>query len=103
MALTEFEAFDSEAKAKKNLVQAVEHVAKKLGNTPAICRKCYIHPAVFDGYLDGSLLEGLKARADEVLDGATEGLTAEEVAITAYLSRRLGEAIAHPDTKPLKT
>ena len=33
----------------------------RLGNTPAICRKCYIHPAVFEGYLDGSLAEGLKA------------------------------------------
>ena len=101
-ALTEFEAFDSTAKAKKNLVQAVEQVAKKLGNTPAICRKCYIHPAVFEGYLDGSLLEGLKARADEVLDHDTSGLTAEEVAITAYLSRRLGEAIDDPKGKPLK-
>ena len=102
-ALTGLEAFDSAAKAKKNLVQAVEHVAQQLGNTPAICRKCYIHPAVFDGYLDGSLLEGLKARADEVLDGQSTGLTAEEVAITAYLSRRLGEAIDHPKDKPLKT
>lgn len=102
-ALVEFEAFDSTAKAKKNLVQAVAHVAERLGNTPAICRKCYIHPAVFDGYLDGSLLEGLKSRADEVLDGAKTGLTAEEVAITAYLSRRLGEAIDDPKGKPLKS
>jgi DNA topoisomerase-1 len=101
-ALVEFEAFDTAAKAKKNLVQAVAHVAERLGNTPAICRKCYIHPAVFDGYLDGSLLEGLKTRADEVLDGAKTGLTAEEVAITAYLSRRLGEAIDDPKGKPLK-
>ena len=98
--LKDFESFDSATKAKKNLVEAVETVAKKLGNTPAICRKCYIHPAVFEGYLDGSLLEGLKARADEVLDNHESGLTAEEIAITAYLSRRLGEAITHPE-KPL--
>ena len=71
-------------------------VAKRLGNTPAICRKCYIHPAVFEGYLDGSLLEGLKLRADEVLDGDTGGLTAEEVAITGYLSRRLGRGHRRP-------
>lgn len=101
-ALREFEAFDSEAKARTNLVRAVEDVAKRLGNTPAICRKCYIHPAVFDGYLDGSLLEGLKARADDVLDEKSPGLTPEEVAITAYLSRRLGEAIDDPKGKPLK-
>ena len=101
LALRDRETFDTPAKAKKHLVEVVEHVAKNLGNTPAICRKCYIHPAIFEGYLDGSLLEGLKARADEVLDQHAPGLTAEEVAITAYLSRRLGEAIAHPE-KPLK-
>ncbi len=103
MALAELQAYDSAVQAKKNVVQAVEHVAKQLGNTPAICRKCYIHPAVFDGYLDGSLAEGLKARADAVLDSPASGLTAEEVAVTAFLSRRLGEAIADPEktsTKP---
>ncbi len=68
MALRELERFDSEAKNKKNVVQAVEAVAGLLGNTPSVCRKCYIHPAIFDGYLDGSLLEGLKQRAEEVLD-----------------------------------
>ena len=92
LALRELEAFDSAAKAKKNVVQAVEAVAKLLGNTPAICRKCYIHPAIFEGYLDGSqLLEGLKSRADAALQGDGPGLTAEEVAVAAFLSRRLGE------------
>ena len=94
MALRELERFDTEAKNKKNVVQAVEAVAGLLGNTPSVCRKCYIHPAIFDGYLDGSLLEGLKQRADEALEDTHTGLTAEEVAVTAFLSRRLGEAIA---------
>ncbi len=96
MALHELERYDSEAKNKKNVVQAVEAVAGLLGNTPSVCRKCYIHPAIFDGYLDGSLLEGLKQRADAVLDSEKTGLTAEEVAVTAFLSRRLGEAIDEP-------
>ena len=96
LALHELQQFDTAAAAKKNLVRAVEHVAMQLGNTPAICRKCYIHPAIFEGYLDGSLIEGLKQRADAVLDGHSHGLTAEEVAVTAFLSRRLGEAIADP-------
>ena len=94
MALRELERYDSDAKNKKNVVQAVESVASLLGNTPSVCRKCYIHPAIFDGYLDGSLLEGLKARADEALEDTTTGLTAEEVAVTAFLSRRLGEVAA---------
>ncbi|MBV9653294.1 MAG: DNA topoisomerase IB [Acetobacteraceae bacterium] len=94
LALQELEVFDSQAKAKKNVVQAVEAVSKMLGNTPAICRKCYIHPAIFEGYLDGSLIEGLKARAEEALADPGGGLKAEEVAVTAFLSRRLGEEIA---------
>lgn len=92
-ALAELEKFDSHATAKKEVVKAVESVAKKLGNTPAICRKCYIHPAIFEGYLDGSLAEGLKQRADELLDHPSAGLTAQEIALTAFLSRRLGETI----------
>ena len=96
MALSELERYDTDAKNKKNVVAAVEHVAARLGNTPSVCRKCYIHPAIFDGYLDGSLLEGLKQRAEEVLDHATHELTAEEVAVTAFLSRRLGEVMEEP-------
>lgn len=93
LALHELEAFDSHAKARKNVLQAIEAVSKLLGNTPAICRKCYIHPAIFDGYLDGSLVEAMKQRADAVLADPPQGLKAEEAAVTAFLSRRLGEQI----------
>jgi DNA topoisomerase-1 len=89
VALAELEVFDTKAKAKKNVLRAVEAVAKMLGNTPSICRKCYIHPAIFDAYLDGSLLEGIRARADAVLSQKGGGLTAEEVAVAAFLDRRL--------------
>ena len=94
LALAETELFDTHVKQKRAVVEAVEHVAKKLGNTPAICRKCYIHPAVFEGYLDGSLAEGLKMQADTVLNADIPGLTADEMAVTAFLSRKLGEAIS---------
>jgi DNA topoisomerase-1 len=95
LALRELERFDSKAATKKAVVQAVESVAGLLGNTPAVCRKCYIHPAIVDGYLDGTLAEALKQRADEALEeGSGAGLTAEEAAVTAFLSRRLGEAAA---------
>lgn len=89
VALGGLEAFDSETRAKKNIVQAIENVSKMLGNTPAICRKCYIHPAILDGYLDGSLKDGLKAHAEAVLAERDVSLSAEEVAVMAYLSRRL--------------
>ena len=91
LAFRELERFDTQAASKKAVVQAVESVAGLLGNTPAVCRKCYIHPAIVDGYLDGTLADALKQRADEMLDSDGAGLTAEEAAVTAFLSRRLGE------------
>jgi len=49
--------FESEAEAKQNLVEAVRNVAGRLGNTQAVCRKCYVHPAVIAGYLRGRVIE----------------------------------------------
>jgi DNA topoisomerase-1 len=90
-ALRELAEFDTQATAQKNIVQAVERVAKMLGNTPAICRKCYVHPEIFEGYLDGTLVTALKTRAEEEVKAA-EGLDAEETLVLAYLRHRLGEA-----------
>lgn len=82
-ALQEFEKFDSEAAAKKNVVAAIETVAKRLGNTPAICRKCYVHPVVLDSYLEGSLVEMLRERVDEELSESIGDLEPEEAAVLA--------------------
>ncbi len=89
MALQEFEAFDSQAQAKKNIVRAIEHVAERLGNTPSVCRKCYIHPAVIDAYLDGSMIEALRQRADQEMDESRGHLKPEEAAVLALLQNRL--------------
>src|SRR5688572_10515324 len=62
-ALQELEKFDSEAQAKKNVVRAVEAVAGRLGNTKAVCRKCYIHPEVLNAYMEGALIDNLARRA----------------------------------------
>jgi DNA topoisomerase I len=87
LALQEFELFDTEAKRKR----AVEKVAKHLGNTPAICRRCYIHPAIFDGYLDGTLPTTLKDQTQAYLAENLAGMSAEEAAVAAFLRLRLGE------------
>lgn len=49
--------FDSITEARRNVVSVVESVARRLGNTKAVSRKCYIHPAVLDAYLDGSMVK----------------------------------------------
>jgi DNA topoisomerase-1 len=97
MALQEFEAVDSDAQAKKNIVRAIESVAEKLGNTPSVCRKCYVHPAVLDAYLDGTMLEGLRARAEESLVQDLHDLQPEEAAVLAMLERRLAQETADND------
>jgi DNA topoisomerase-1 len=50
--------------AKRQITEAVTEVARRLGNTAAVCRKCYIHPAVLESYVDGTLAESLAARSE---------------------------------------
>jgi DNA topoisomerase-1 len=86
--LRDYERFDSDAQARRNIVRAVEAVAKCLGNTKAVCRKCYIHPAVFDAYLDGTMLKPVAQRARRTarkIDNLSEG----EAAVLGLLERRL--------------
>lgn len=87
-ALREFEEFSSETQAKKNIVQAIESVARKLGNTKAVCRKCYVHPAVIDAYLDGTTIDVIMKHASRLLR-KFNGLSREEVAVLALLQHRL--------------
>jgi DNA topoisomerase I len=88
-ALREFEDFDTKAAAKRNLTMAIERVAKRLGNTKAVCRKCYIHPAVIDAYMDRSLVATLKARAETELRETIARLPAEEAAVLALLQQAM--------------
>ena len=53
VALKGCEPADSTAQRRSNVVRAIEDVARQLGNTPAVCRKCYVHPAVIHAYLTG--------------------------------------------------
>ena len=78
----------SKAQAKKHLKQAIESVAQKLGNTPTICRKCYVHPAIIDSYLDGSTLNAVRQRASQLRTGGA-GLRPEESSVLALLEKRL--------------
>ncbi len=93
LALQEFEAVDSDAQAKKNIVQAVKSVSERLGNTPAVCRKSYIHPAVLESYTDGSMLGTLRQLTEQELVEAAQDLRSEEAAVMGLLLRRLGQEV----------
>jgi DNA topoisomerase-1 len=84
-ALREMGGFDSQTRAKKNVVQAIKAAAEHLGNTPAICRKCYVHPAITDAYMNGSLLNFLKQYAEQEKKPSKEGLRPEESLVLTFL------------------
>lgn len=93
LALAEFEAFDSDAKAKKNIRAAIEKVSARLGNTPSICRKCYVHPEVFASYLDGGLLLDIKEEIETELREDLSSLKPEEAAVLALLEQRISREV----------
>ncbi|MCJ2090110.1 DNA topoisomerase IB [Methylobacterium sp. E-005] len=89
LALREFESFDSDAAAKRNVRAAIESVAGRLGNTPTICRKCYIHPQILDSYMEGGLLLHVKDVVESELSEDLSSLRSEEAAVLALLQARL--------------
>jgi DNA topoisomerase-1 len=89
IALREFESFTSVTQAKKNIVTAIEAVASMLGNTPAVCRKCYVHPSILDCYLEGTTIETIKQKLDPAVDSGLKNLKAEEAAVVVLLDKRL--------------
>lgn len=99
-ALQEFEQFDTQAKCKRNIRQAIEAVSRRLGNTPAVCRKSYVHPEVLNAYLDGSLLATLRDRVEENLREELAGLRPEEAAVLAFLRKRLARQVDEQPEQP---
>lgn len=94
IALQEFESVTGETQAKKNIVTAIEAVAKMLGNTPAVCRKCYVHPNVLDRYLAGDTIATIKAEVARKVKGSLSRLKPEEAAVLVLLQRGLQKSSA---------
>jgi DNA topoisomerase I len=94
LALQEFEAFDTQAGARKNLRAAIERVASRLGNTPTICRECYIHPEVLSAYTEGALLLEVRERVEAELREDLAALRPEEAAVLGLLEARLNRTLS---------
>jgi DNA topoisomerase I len=88
-ALQDVQTFESATQAKKTLLRAIEGVARQLGNTPAVCRTCYVHPRVIEAYMDGTTLGTLRPRAERRMTDSLAGLRPEEAAVLRLLRRRL--------------
>jgi DNA topoisomerase-1 len=83
--LQDFSEFDNETEAKKNITMAIKLIAKKLGNTTAVCKKYYIHPAVTEAYLNktlNSVIENNKY-------SQSEDLHPEEIALIKLIEQKI--------------
>ena len=83
IALNAVGAFSTKKQAKKNVRDAISAVAGVLGNTAAICRKCYVHPAIVEAYLNGKPIAGLNGATPDV------DLRTGERAVLKFLRRQL--------------
>ena len=77
-ALHEMAALPGQPSGDPAVLRAVETVARALGNTRTVCRRCYVHPAVIDAYLDGSLARTLEGRVSRRLRGRPRAAPARD-------------------------
>lgn len=98
LALRDLGPSDTAAATRATTIQAIDQVAARLGNTRAVCQKCYIHPGVLTGYADGSLLPALGVSELQTSIAPEFGLTQAEERVLAYLKEQ--QAIeASPSSK----
>jgi DNA topoisomerase I len=89
VALNAQEEFENTKQAKANIRTAINAVAKILGNTPSICRKCYVHPVIFESYLSRQSIDGLKQLTEDALEKEDVDLRSSEAAVLKFLESRL--------------
>ncbi|HET7716253.1 MAG TPA: DNA topoisomerase IB, partial [Bauldia sp.] len=89
LALQELGSAHSMTTGKANVRDAIERVARRLGNTATICRKCYVHPAIVSSYLEGTLALRIEPPADTGRPDKLSQLRHEEVAVLSFLKRSL--------------
>jgi DNA topoisomerase-1 len=90
--LRQFEPTDSDTQAKKNVVAAIKSVAERLGNTPSVCRKCYVHPAILETYLGGAMRKAFEEEVKREVDKQLRALRQEELDVLHLLESRLVKA-----------
>ena len=86
MRLAELGPAETEKVRKKNIVRAVKEVAEELGNTPAVCRSSYIHPAILAAYEKGITLPEFNTRNGRSIRTFAR-LRPEEKALTKFFKK----------------
>lgn len=89
LALAEFDITENQTERDKNMLTAIEKVAKRLGNSPSICRENYIDPRILDAYIDGQTIQNLQENISQELED--DYLSADEFATLKLLESRLNQ------------
>jgi DNA topoisomerase-1 len=104
MHLADMGKAEDEKRAKRNIALAVNRVAEHLGNTPTVCRSCYVHPAVFERYIDGVTLEEFRPKTERYIRRLQPEYEIEEAALLNLFSAQDTAASSvngNKDNKPL--
>jgi DNA topoisomerase-1 len=80
---------ESQTAGKRALVDAIKQASERLGNTPSVCRKCYVHPGVLDAYLRGKVVPKLRLANVSELSSSRAKLRPDERAVVSFLRRHL--------------
>jgi DNA topoisomerase-1 len=87
-ALRELGPAATQREGKSLVLRAVDKVAEQLNNTRAVCRKYYVHPAVFETYLAGTMMKALENGTAKAAAEAAAGLQEDEQAVVRLLTRQ---------------
>jgi DNA topoisomerase-1 len=96
-ALYEIGPAESATEQKRNVNRAIEAAAERLGNTPAICRKSYVHPGILEAYGDETLIPTFERVLAEADEKTIPGLHPEEIATIAVLQQELEKTLDQQD------
>ena len=87
--LRQFESCETQTQAKKNVVQAIASVAEQLGNTPSVCRKCYVHPQVIESYMSGAMVKTFEEQVKRQVAKTAHELRQEELDLLYLLEKKV--------------
>ena len=86
--LRQFDTFETQTQAKKNVVEAIKSVAERLGNTPSVCRKCYVHPQVIESYMNGAMMKAFESEVIKEVSKPPHTLRQEELDLLHLLEEK---------------
>ena len=101
-ALRALQPSETDREARRNVVEAIRQTSEALGNTPAVARKSYVHPAVLQAYLDGGIGDALVEAAEDQDAPPAESTEDEEAGVVDLLRQRIELDAARSTGRPAR-